>query len=215
MPYDDVVDGVDEKRCVASEDLDIISFLWYRTHVKMPAPNSFIVRKTSIGDAVFAARPFKHGERVAKFTGSRIHESKVPKRYRGKKDRYMQMEMDYYLGPSGKIDDIFNHSCDPNAGLKFTSSGIFLVAIRNINTGDEITWDYSSTLLKSPWKMRCARHEKNCRKIIGDFLSLDSRTQAKYLRLGIVPQHIKDFMLKSHVPVYTSRVGSLKHVHVA
>ena len=175
----------------------------------------FAVGQTHVGEAVFAARSFKSGEVVTKFKGPRIHESKVPKQYVGKNDRYMQIERDYYLGPSGGVDDIINHSCNPNTGLKFTPTGILLVAIRNIKPGDEITWDYSSTLLGSSWKMKCDCRENNCRKIIGDFTLLDKRIQQKYLCLGIVPKHIKDYMENSEHTVYTKTMRSLKHAQVA
>lgn len=178
-------------------------------------PNDFTVKKTHLGRAVFAKRSFGRGDIVTEFKGPRMHESKVPKRYRGKNDRYVQIERHYYLGPSGEVDDILNHSCNPNTGLKFTRAGIFLVAIKDIGIGDEVTWDYSSTLYGSPWKMKCRCREKNCRKVIGDFTLLDKKIQEKYARLGIIPQYLKDYMEKSGHPVYTKGMRSLKYAQIA
>ena len=42
------------------------------------------------------------------------------------------------MGPSGEVDDFFNHSCDPNAGLKITATKAVLVAIKDIPPGQEI-----------------------------------------------------------------------------
>ena len=39
--------------------------------------------------------------------------------------------------------DYFNHSCDPNAGLK---GQIFFVALRNIAVNEEIAFDYAMAL---------------------------------------------------------------------
>jgi len=50
------------------------------------------------------------------------------------------------MGPSGGVDDFFNHSCDPNAGLQIDGQKVWLVAIKNITQGEEITWDYSTTM---------------------------------------------------------------------
>lgn len=177
--------------------------------------SDFALKKTHLGRAVFARRRFKRGEVVTEFKGPRIHESEVPKRYRGKNDRYVQIERHYYLGPSGEVDDILNHSCNPNTGLKFTGKGIFLVAIKDIEIGDEITWDYSSTLFGSSWKMKCHCREKNCRKLIGDFTLLDKKIQQKYFRMDIIPQYLKDYMEKSDRSVYTKEVRNLKYAQIA
>ncbi len=174
--------------------------------------NNFAVGQTHLGKAVFAARPFKRGDVVTQFTGPRIHKSKIPRRYKGEGDRYMQIGLDYYLGSSGDIDDLINHSCNPNTGFKFSPAGILLVAIRDIQIGDEITWDYSSTLFESVWKMKCDCHEKNCRKIIGDFTLLDKQIQQRYRQLDIVPQYIKDYMDSPEYFIYTKGMQSLKHV---
>lgn len=183
--------------------------------MKAKVRSDFAVGQTHVGKAVFAARSFKRGEVVTQFKGPRIHESKMPKRYKGKNDRYLQIERDYYLGPSGEIDDIINHSCNPNTGLKFTPKGIFLVAIRDVKIGDEITWDYSSTLFGSSWKMKCDCREENCRRIIGDFTLLDRRIQQKYLRLGIIPKHLKEYMESTRHSVYNKGVRIKKHAQIA
>ena len=92
---------------------------------------------------------------------------------------------------------LFNHSCDPNAGIKGKNE---LFAIRNIKKGEEITYDYSTTSWEEDWKldddeefsMRCNCGAKNCRKIITDFCYLDKKTKEKYLKIGALP----DFILK-------------------
>lgn len=172
--------------------------------------NNFAIGQTHLGRAIFAARPFKINDVITQFTGPRLHESKVPKRYTGKNDRYIQISPDEYLGPSGEVDDLINHSCNPNAGLKFTESGILLVAIKNIKVGDEITWDYSTTLFENTWQMRCDCQKPNCRKVIRDFVLLEKKLQEKYRRLGIIPPYIKEYMDSEEYRVYTRGIGQLK-----
>lgn len=55
----------------------------------------------------------------------------------------IQVEEGLYLAPTVPAEpaDYFNHSCDPNAGL---SGQIALVALRDINAGEEICFDYAT-----------------------------------------------------------------------
>lgn len=162
--------------------------------MRMPFINNFTIAHTHLGKSVLAARPFRKGNIITEFTGPLMHKFKVPKKYIGKLDRYIQVDREYFLGPSKHIDDLINHSCNPNAGLKFTEYGILLVALKNINVGEEINWDYSTTILKDSWKMNCLCGEKKCRKLIGDFKLLPRKTQEKYRNLNIIPPYIKDYM---------------------
>lgn len=54
-----------------------------------------------------------------------------------------------------------NHSCDPNAS--FNDAGM-LVAIRDIDVGEEITYDYlKHPVPASPWNFECLCGAVNCR----------------------------------------------------
>lgn len=178
--------------------------------MKVLVLNNFAIGDTHLGKSVFAARPFKKGDVITQFTGELFHKSKIPKSYRGERDRYMQVGKEEFLGPSGEIDDLINHSCEPNAGIKFTKSGILLIAIEPIEPGDEITWDYSTTMFENSWKMKCDCRKATCRKIIGDFMLLDRKTQEKYLKLGVLPQYAKDYMGSSIYSIYTEAIRRLQ-----
>jgi SET domain-containing protein len=53
-----------------------------------------------------------------------------------------------------------NHSCDPNA--RFDEGGM-LVAVREIEPGEEITYDYvAHPLPASPWNFRCDCEAEGC-----------------------------------------------------
>ena len=179
--------------------------------MKIKVLSNFVVSKNHLGKAVYAARRFKKGDVVTQFTGPLIHKSDVPLTYKGEDDRYVQVAKEHYLGPSGEIDDLINHSCDPNTGLQFTDSGILLVATRKIDVGEEITWDYSTTLLDSSWLMLCDCRSSHCRKMIGDFILLETPIQKKYLRLGVLPEYILDYMSSPEYQMYTKGIKRLKH----
>lgn len=96
-------------------------------------------------------------------------------------DRYIQVGKDKYLGPSGDYDDFFNHSCNPNSGIKIKGNRVILIAIKNIKKGKEITWDYSTTMDEDEWEMCCMCKIKNCRKIIRDFKYLPKKSNKNTL----------------------------------
>ncbi len=177
--------------------------------MKVLVLNNFAIGDTHLGKSVFAARAFKKGDVITQFTGEILHKSQLPKSYRGERDRYMQIGSEHFIGPSGNADDLINHSCDPNAGLKFKDCDIWLVAIKDIAVGEEIVWDYSTTLFENAWKIRCDCRKESCRKVIGDFALLDEKLQKKYYRLGIVPPYIKNYMKSKEYAVYTKGIQQL------
>lgn len=178
--------------------------------MKISVLSNFAVGHTHLGTSVFAGRPFKKGDVVTQFTGPIINKSELPKKYQGEKDRFVQVGLEEFMGASGGVDDLINHSCDPNTGLRFKSEDILLVAIRDIEEGDEITWDYSTTMLNNTWKMRCDCRNEGCRKIIGDFILLPAALQRHYYKLNIIPPYIKDYMKSREYVLYSKGIGSLR-----
>jgi uncharacterized protein len=82
-----------------------------------------------------------------------------------------------------------NHSCNPNCGI---NTSLELFALRNIIIGEEIFWDYSTSMLERHWTMNCFCGSENCRKLITDFDLLPLELQEKYLRINIVLPFIMD-----------------------
>lgn len=119
--------------------------------------------------AVFAMSDIKKGEMLAIFGGHILtlkEEESLPKKYN---DTGMQISEDFVLTSKyNKEDtDCFNHSCDPNAGI---NGQIFLVAMRNIKRGEEVTFDYAMVTYKSKnarnYKFKCLCGSKNCRGVL-------------------------------------------------
>lgn len=156
-----------------------------------PAANLFAVGETHLGKAVYAAEGFAEGATIVRFTGRRIAADKVPSLMRGGGDRFVQVTPQHYMGPSGRIDDLINHSCDPNAGLRFTQDGVFLVAIRDIAAGEEIAWDYSTTLAESNWHMICQCRSAACRRVIGNFATLSEERQEWFRARNLVAPYLR------------------------
>jgi hypothetical protein len=155
------------------------------------AANLFAVGESHLGKAVYASLGFAEGDRIVEFTGRRFRADKVPSKMLGRSDRFVQVTPDQYMGPSGRIDDLINHSCDPNAGLRFTPEGVFLVAVRAIAPGEEIAWDYSTTLADPNWHMLCQCKAPGCRRVIGTFATLDEERQEWFRARDLVAPYLR------------------------
>lgn len=99
-------------------------------------------------NGVFALTDIPRGEVVAVWGGHIIQAddmAKLPSNITSH-DYPVQIYDNFFLGPirSNELDDaeMFNHSCDPNAGIKGQN---ILVARRHIKAGEEICFDYETT----------------------------------------------------------------------
>lgn len=88
---------------------------------------------------------------------------------KGKKHTNVGINEDYYLVTSSMdemtIDDLMNHSCDPNLWL---DDEVTLSARRDIFPDEEVTFDYAIELIDEDYimKQKCNCGAKNCRKKI-------------------------------------------------
>ncbi len=84
-----------------------------------------------------------------------------------------------------------NHSCDPNTWWQDDET---LVARRDINPGDEITYDYATAEIderfRSKWKCKCG--SKNCRKYITGNDCLKQEFQKIYK--GHLPSWVAEYI---------------------
>jgi hypothetical protein len=106
----------------------------------------------------------------------------------------LQVGPDLFRIPSGNIDDFTNHSCEPNTGIHLYPLGAVILAIRDIAAHDEITFDYSTYLNNPHERIVCRCGTKSCRGVIGNFATLPTTLQQRYLALGIVG----DFVIEEH-----------------
>lgn len=89
------------------------------------------------------------------------------------------------------FSESFNHSCDPNCGIRKNSE---LFALRDIDIGEELTYDYSLTVAPTIWAMRCKCGSKICRKVIGDVLSIPKRRIIEYQKAGSIQYYMKKIL---------------------
>jgi hypothetical protein len=137
------------------------------------------------GKGIFACSKIREGEVILRFTGPLIDSEKVDAKGIRECDP-LQIGPGTYMdiGPPGVF---VNHSCAPNAGIR---DDVKLVAIAEINAGEEIFYDYSTTMCDEHWTLSCLCGSPLCRGNIGDFKELPSQTRQRYLHFGIVQSYV-------------------------
>jgi hypothetical protein len=130
------------------------------------------VRRSGIDRrGVFALRPLKKDEVIAVWGGYIITEQEFKALARSRfvdiDDYATKIARGFYLVSSKngvlEDDDFFNHSCDPNAGIR---GQIMMVAMRGIRAGEEVTYDYCTTDADFDYSFRCQCGSAACRKVI-------------------------------------------------
>jgi uncharacterized protein len=143
----------------------------------MALNNSWISNKLVVKSSrthakgVFARKAISQGERVAIFGGDVIRIDEIPTLPPRLRRYTMQIEERFVLGTrigEPEDTDYFNHSCSPNVGFR---GQIFLVALRAIRTGEEVTFDYAMVVSPSigsdiAFQMICRCGTSKCRRSI-------------------------------------------------
>jgi SET domain len=122
------------------------------------------VRETQrLGRGVFAVHFIAAGARILTLEGQRFRTADIPP------DAFaMQVDEDVWLCSAGEsLDDCVNHGCDPNTG--FTRQEPVLYALRDISAGEELTWDYSTSIAEKGWSLQCLCGSICCRGVILPF----------------------------------------------
>lgn len=151
-------------------------------------------RKTKNSWGVFSRFDILRDSLIYEFSGTILTKDKLPATIEPGKDHYLQIGTNSFIGPSGDLDDLVNHSCAPNAGVFIVGNRAFLKSIMLIPAKVEITFDYSttSTDLASEWSVPCKCGSFNCRKVMSGFQFLDQHTKDRYIKLGMVPSYLTE-----------------------
>ena len=130
---------------------------------------SFINSKAEVhaspvnGKGLFAKAKIAEHEVIAAFGGKVFTLEEALKLSKEDQGHLIQIHDDLFLGlvdfKELEEDDFINHSCDPNAGVV---GQIILVAMREIQPDEEITFDYATTDTQLPG-FRCNCGSENCR----------------------------------------------------
>ena len=135
------------------------------------------------GLGIFAARPYRAGERIRQINVVREITPESPLR------ADLGERVDHCSYPDGRVvligfpDRHVNHCCDPNAWELYEGTSSYFVARRDIAAADEITIDYNINIANgTAWPCRCGA--ARCRgQVAGDFFLLPVEWQREYRSL--------------------------------
>jgi SET domain-containing protein len=113
-------------------------------------PPLFEVRNSPIhGSGVFALRRIRRGTTVIEYTGERVSHDEADSRYEDKDpddNHTFLFTVDSRTVIDGGVDGnearFINHGCDPNCASTTRNKRIFIEAIRTIQPGEELAYDY-------------------------------------------------------------------------
>jgi uncharacterized protein len=117
---------------------------------RRPRTPLFEVRHSRIhGYGVFALRRIRKGTTVIEYLGERVTQAQADARYAGKDPNdghtflfTVDAKTVIDAGVNGNEARFVNHGCDPNCQAIDTDKRIFIEAVRTIQPGDELAYDY-------------------------------------------------------------------------
>lgn len=139
------------------------------------------IQQSKFGKGLFASVDIPKNTVITRVTGRPMNFADTVA-LKEKESHTLQTGIDQYI----LCDPPFlysNHSCEPNCGL---TPNLELKTLRNIRQGEELLWDYSTSMLERHWTMKCNCGSAGCRGLITDFDLLPEQLQQKYIRLNIV-----------------------------
>lgn len=120
----------------------------------VPGEWKLAVKRSKAGLGLFALELIPKGACVIEYVGRELSEEETEK----SKSKYL-----FEISKTKTIDGkpsinkagYINHSCSPNCETSINKGRVFVMAIRNIKSGDELTYDYG--------KEYCVEHCVPCR----------------------------------------------------
>jgi uncharacterized protein len=108
------------------------------------------VRRSKVhGLGVFAAQKITKGTRIIEYVGEHVSHDEADRRYEDKdaNDSHtflfiVDSKTVIDAGVDGNDARFFNHSCDPNCESVVEERRVFIEAIRDVEAGGELTYDY-------------------------------------------------------------------------
>jgi len=108
------------------------------------------IRKSSVqGRGVFATRRIRPGQKIVEYAGERITNAEADRRY-DEENMPRHHTFLFTLDDETVVDGhsagndarYINHSCDPNCEAVIDDEQIWIYALRNIQPGTELGYDY-------------------------------------------------------------------------
>lgn len=127
--------------------------------MRLTADSRFAIRRSlpGVGDGLFSVYPIEAGEFILEYVGARIPTGTAET----EGSRYLFVLDDEWTvdGPvPSNTAGFINHACEPNCDASVEDGRIMIYAMRDIESGEELTLDYGSEYFKrfiEPVGCRC------------------------------------------------------------
>jgi SET domain-containing protein len=152
----------------------------------------YVVRRSRIhGRGVYAARRIRSGTRIIEYIGDRISHEEADTRYDMKAEDdghtflfVVDDDLCIDAGVGGNAARFINHKCDANCETIIEGRRVFIEAIRTIQPGEELGYDYQLTweTTDDPEELKlytCRCGAPNCRGTMLDREAVDVRKKRK------------------------------------
>jgi SET domain-containing protein len=147
-----------------------------KTKTRKPAPRIEVRESRVHGRGVYATKPIPKGARIIEYTGQRVPWEDAPDDENNPHTFLFGLESGEVINPEIGGNDArwINHCCDPNCEAIEEGDRIFIYAMRHIEAGQELFYDYAMEIdepvtEESKKEFACQCGSSNCR---GTMLSL-------------------------------------------
>jgi uncharacterized protein len=157
----------------------------------IPSNKPYRVGRSPTGLGLFATKPIKKGTKIIRYFGPLLDSKK-------KKDDAIENKYLFELNNRWTIDGsvrkniarYINHACKPNAesDVRPRKRKVFIRAIKNIEPGEEINYDYGTDYFKAylkPIGCKCVACEKKRKKQRAEARAERARLKAKAERKAL------------------------------
>ena len=125
----------------------------------IPGPYTFVVRRSSTGLGLFTEDPIKKGKCVIEYKGKMLSDTQVEKILSNKYLFEVGKNKTIDGAPRTNLARYINHSCRPNCEIEIRKDRVYIMAKKNIRSGEELSYDYDTDYFDEyikPKGCRCA-----------------------------------------------------------
>lgn len=126
---------------------------------KPVCPEGVVVKRSSAGLGLFATRAFKKGERIIEYFGRVISKAEE---YKSRSQYLFEINSRKTIDGSSRENfaRYINYSHKPNCEPNIVKGRVWIDAIKNIKTGEELSYDYGDEFFEEhikPYGCRCRK----------------------------------------------------------
>lgn len=144
-------------------------------------PNTLLIKQSGIhGSGCYSLAPIPEGAYIVQYTGPVLSKEQADELYNERPDTYL-----FCLGEGESVIDgdnvaaFINHSCDPNCETDEIDGRVWIIAIRDIAPGEELTYDYNLYDGDDDDEAPCNCGARECRKTMYGEEEVERRVKAK------------------------------------